>query len=107
MWFEIAVMSLLFAVGHIFFGHWEIMTPKWKKLLKLVLFIGLTILITYLAGRTGFFIFLGIMFAIIIFIHAMWLPHHGINGWTGEPKEKYYKLRGWDIKSTTEDEKTV
>ena len=28
-------------------------------------------------------------------VHAWWLPRHGINGWTAEPKEKYYALRGW------------
>jgi hypothetical protein len=26
-----------------------------------------------------------------------WLPKQGVNGWTGEPKEKYYQLRGWDL----------
>jgi len=30
-----------------------------------------------------------------VFVHVWWLPRHGINGWTGEPKEKYYALRGW------------
>lgn len=23
------------------------------------------------------------------------LPKKGINGWTAEPREKYYALRGW------------
>ena len=98
MWFEIAIMSLIFAVGNIFFGHWEIMTPKWKRFLKLVLFIGLTMLITYFFDRTGFFIFVGIMLLLVVFVHAIVLPSKGINGWTGEPKEKYYEFRGWPIK---------
>jgi len=98
MWFEIAIMAFLFAVGHIFFGHWEIYTPKWRKFLKLVIFIGLTILITHYTGRKGFFIFLGIISLLVILIHAWWLPKKGINGWTGEPKEKYYELRGWKKK---------
>jgi hypothetical protein len=25
-------------------------------------------------------------------IHLWWLPSNGVNGWTGEPKEKYYAL---------------
>ena len=102
MWFEIAIMALLFAVGHIYFGHWEERTPKWRKLLKLILFIGLTILITYYTGRTGFFIFLAIMLLLVLVVHAWWLPKKGINGWTGEPKEKYYELRGWKIKPSSE-----
>lgn len=31
----------------------------------------------------------------VLVIHAWWLPKHGINGWTGEPKDRYYALRGW------------
>lgn len=27
-------------------------------------------------------------------VHLWWLPKHGINGWTGEPKDKYYELIG-------------
>jgi hypothetical protein len=34
----------------------------------------------------------------IIYIHGYILPRkYGINGWTGEPKSKYYKFRGWDM----------
>jgi hypothetical protein len=35
-----------------------------------------------------------------LIIHVWWLPKKGINGWTGEPKEKYYELRGWKKKET-------
>jgi hypothetical protein len=34
----------------------------------------------------------------VAFIHAIWLPGKGINGWTGEPENKYYELRGWKKK---------
>ena len=33
-------------------------------------------------------------FIAALVIHVWWLPKHGINGWTGEPKEKYYDLIG-------------
>ena len=32
----------------------------------------------------------------VVVVHMWWLPKHGVNGWTGEPKDKYYALRGWD-----------
>ena len=42
-------------------------------------------------------ILLGVFFLPAVYIHAYYLPKKkGINGWTGEPKEKYYELRGWD-----------
>ena len=28
-------------------------------------------------------------------VRLWWLPRHGINGFTGEPRDKYYELRGW------------
>ena len=100
MWYEVAIVSLLFATGHIVFGHFEERTPKWRKLLKLALFIGISLAISYYAGRNGFHIFLGIMTIPVLIIHIWWLPKKGINGWTGEPKEKYYELRGWSKKYT-------
>jgi hypothetical protein len=41
LWFEVAVVSSMFAFGHIFFGHFEERTPRWRKALKLVAFIAL------------------------------------------------------------------
>jgi hypothetical protein len=32
----------------------------------------------------------------VIYVHGIWLPRHDVNGWTGEPREKYYALRGWN-----------
>jgi hypothetical protein len=95
MWLEVAIMASLFAIGNIFFGHFEEGTPKWRRLLKFFLFIGATILIAETAGRFWFFVFLGVMCIAPLIIHLWWLPKHGINGWTGEPKDKYYELRGW------------
>jgi MFS superfamily sulfate permease-like transporter len=95
MAFEIAIISTLVVIGNIFMGHFEEMTPKWKKLLKFIIYTTLLCLISYFFGRMWFYISFGILFSFVIFIHAWWLPKKGINGWTGEPKEKYYKLRGW------------
>jgi biotin transporter BioY len=95
MWFEVALVGVGFALGNILFGHFEEGTPKWKRVLKLAISIGIAILIASTAGRTWFFIFFGLVMMIPLVIHLWWLPRHGINGWTGEPKEKYYELRGW------------
>lgn len=96
MWMEVAVVATIFAVGNILFGHWEAQTPKWRRLLKFVLFVGLTLAISAWLGRRWAFAFLGLLGLMVVIIHAWWLPRrHGINGWTGEPKEKYYALRGW------------
>jgi len=96
IWFDISLITCMFAFGHIFFGHFEIHTPKWRKALKLVLFICFVVAITSTLGRVWTLSFLGVMTFAVIIIHGFVLPSKGINGWTGEPKEKYYKMRGWE-----------
>ena len=97
LWFEIAVITSIFAVGHIYFAHFEIKTPKWKKLLKMILFLVLSCTISIRFGRSWFFVFLALLFAFVGFVHIWWLPKNGINGWTAEPKDKYYAFRGWKL----------
>jgi hypothetical protein len=97
MWFEVAIITTIFAVGNILFGHFEEGTPKWRRVTKLFLVVGLIILITETLGRPWFYVFLAVISLAVLMIHVWWLPKHGINGWTGEPKEKYYQLRGWKL----------
>src|SRR5262245_52393298 len=95
LWFEVAVVSSIFAFGNIFFGHFEEGTPLWRKVLKLVLFIAVVTVLSAFLGRAWGFGFLGLALLAVVYVHAVWLPGKGINGWTGEPKDKYYRLRGW------------
>ena len=101
MWFEIAIISTIFAVGNILFGHFEEVTPKWRRISKFLIFVAITILITATIGRLWFYVMLGCSAVAVLVIHGWWLPKHGINGWTGEPKEKYYELRGWKLPPTS------
>lgn len=95
MWFEVAVVMAIFAFGNILFGQFEERTPKWRRVLKVFLFLGLVILISRTLGRAWAMGFLASGLIPFVVIHLWWLPKHGVNGWTAEPKEKYYRLRGW------------
>ncbi|MEO8421940.1 MAG: hypothetical protein ABI457_12170 [Hyphomicrobium sp.] len=95
LWFEVAVVSSIFAFGNIFFGHFEERTPRWRKVLKMLLFIAVVTGLSAFLGRAWAFGFLGLISLAVVYIHAIWLPSKGINGWTGEPRDKYYELRGW------------
>jgi hypothetical protein len=95
MWFEVAVVMTIFAFGNIFFGHFEERTPKWRRALKVLVFVGLVLAISAALGRVWAIGFLMLAVIPFVVVHLWWLPKHGINGWTGEPKEKYYQLRGW------------
>ena len=95
LWFEVAIVSILLLVGHIFLGHFEERSPKWRKFLKYLITLAIVISISMFFGRTTAFIVLGIFLIPVVYIHAVLLPKKGINGWTGEPKSKYYEFRGW------------
>ena len=97
VWIDVAVMASLFAVGNILFGHFEERTPKWRRVLKFFLFTGLIALISSTAGRAWSIGLVGALLFAVLVIHGWWLPKHGINGLTAEPKEKYYALRGWKV----------
>lgn len=84
----------IFAVGNILFGHFEEHRPKVRRLLKVGLILGLTVMLSYLGLRWVAYGLIGLLGLGAAYIHIWWLPRPGINGWTGEPKEKYYELLG-------------
>ncbi len=96
LWFEIAIVSITTALGHIFLGHFEERTPRIRKFLKYVFFLFLVIGLSVFFGRTVAFIVYGILFIPVFYIHMVLLPRNGINGWSGEPRSKYYAYRKWD-----------
>lgn len=102
LWLEVSVVSTLTAIGSIALGHFEAGKPRWKRVLKflfsLVVFVG----VSATAGRAWSFALMGVLLGAVVYIHAVWLPGKGINGWTAEPREKYYKLRGWPYPPKTE-----
>jgi hypothetical protein len=95
MWFEIAIVAVLLLVGQICFARFEEEMPRWRMLLKHAFGIALYTSISYFFGMFWFFASLAATFALVLAIHTWCLPKHGINGWTGEPRDKYYELRGW------------
>jgi hypothetical protein len=51
VWFDIAVVMSVFAVGNILFGHFEEHKPKALRLLKVGLVVSLTVALSYLGLR--------------------------------------------------------
>lgn len=94
-WFEIAVISSIFAIGNIFFGHFEERTPQLRRLAKFVLVSSLAVVVSALTGKIGFYSLLGVFVLFFAVVHGWYLPKRGIHRLSGEPKELYYKLRGW------------
>ncbi|MBA4057646.1 MAG: hypothetical protein C0490_23225 [Marivirga sp.] len=106
LWLEVAVVSSTIALGHIFLGHFEERTPRLRKFLKYLLALSLVIGLSLLFGRTVALTIYCLLFVPVLYIHGVLLPKKGINGWTGEPKSKYYEYRKWDKNIFKHEEQT-
>jgi hypothetical protein len=77
-------------------GHFEERTSRWRKVTKYLVTVAIIILLSNYFGRKTAMIILALAFLPVLYIHGYYLPKKkGINGWTGEPKSKYYDFRGW------------
>lgn len=96
LWFEIAVVSMIYAFGNILMGHFEERTPKIRRVGKYLMTLLIVCALSYYFGRIVAMGFLAIFIIPLIYVHGYFLPRKkGINGWTGEPKSKYYEFRNW------------
>jgi hypothetical protein len=96
MWMAVAITAIIFAIGNILFGHFEERTPKWRRVAKVLLVLGFIAALSAKFGPAWGLFPVALMLVAFVVVHLWWLPRHGINGLTAEPKEKYYEFRGWN-----------
>lgn len=87
-WFDVAAFSTLWAVLVIVFGRFEQHKPAWRRLLKFAVMLALLLGLIESAGRTWAYVVLALFLAAGGAIHFTVLSTRGINGWTGEPRER-------------------
>ena len=97
LWLEVALVSATVALGHIGLGHFEAGSSRLKKLVKYLFLLVLIVSLSALFGRRAALVAYGLLLLPSLYIHLIALPRKGINGWTGEPKARYYALRGWKV----------
>lgn len=103
-WFDVAIVMTIFGIGNVLFGHFEEHKPKAKRVLKIVLVTGVIAGLSSFGFRWLAYCLLGALAIAAGYVHLWWLPSHGVNGWTGEPKEKYYALIGTQPKGAPPNE---
>ncbi|MCE3230020.1 MAG: hypothetical protein K0S32_4571 [Bacteroidetes bacterium] len=97
LWFEIAIVSIIFAIGNMTMGHFEEQTPKLRRVGKYILVLIIICGLSILFDRTVAMVVLSLFLVPLFYIHGYYLPKKkGINGITGEPKTKYYEFRKWN-----------
>ena len=91
-WFDVAVVMTIFAIGNVLFGRFEDHKPRARRVLKVVLVTAIIVGIAQTAGRVWAYGVMMVPLAVAAWVHLVWLPRHGINGWTAEPRDKYLEL---------------
>ena len=94
IWFDVALVMSIFAFGNIVFGHFEEHKPKLQRVLKVDVVLGVTVVLSGMGLRWVAYALLGTLGLAAVYVHAWWLPRRGVNGWTGEPKARYYEVIG-------------
>jgi len=92
LWFDVAVVMTIFAVGNVLFGRFEEHKPRWRRLLKVVIVLAVTVALSATAGRAWAYAVLALPLAVAAWVHLWWLPRHGVSGWTAEPRDRYLEL---------------
>jgi len=98
MWMTVAITAIIYAIGDILFGHFTGRTPKSKRVTKVVLVLAFVGVISAARGLVWGLAPIALMLVVAAVVHLWWLPRHGINGFTREPRDKCYELRGWTRK---------
>ena len=91
-WFIVALIMSIFAVGSVVFGRFEQHKPRRRRVIKQGVVVLTFVLLDAYVGRQWVFALLALAGLGVIYIHAWWLPKHGINGMTAEPYDQYLAL---------------
>ena len=91
-WFDVAAFAMLSVVLTVIFGRFEEHKPAWRRLAKLAVLLLLLLGTIELAGRAWAYAVLSVLFVAGGAFHFTVLSRAGVNGWTGEPREKFEAL---------------
>jgi hypothetical protein len=92
IWFDVALVMTIFAIGNVLFGRFEEHKPRLRRVLKVMIVTTVIVMLAATVGRGWAYGVLAIPLIAAAYVHLVWLPKRGINGWTAEPREKYLEL---------------
>ena len=95
-WFDVTIVMTFLMLGHLCFGRSVEYQSRWRRLLKSLVGVAVLVGASVWAGRVWIYALLGLIAAVVLIVHGWWLPRKGVNGWTAEPRDRYYALMGLD-----------
>lgn len=87
MMLDVLGVGLLLVTGGILFHRFDLQTPVWMRVLKAVLALIATALVSERFGHAGVLLLATVLMIPVVVVHGWWLPRKGINGWTGQPRD--------------------
>jgi len=91
-WVDVAALTTLLVALTLVFGRFERHKPAWRRLAKIAVLAGLSLVAIEGLGRAWGYAVLGLLLVIGTTFHFAVLSKRGINGWTGEPSDKFEAL---------------
>ena len=85
----LTIASLSYFVA---FNKFEKHVPIRRRIVKLLIVVGVLSIIGILFSRYAFWGTIALMTIGQVYVHGVYFPKHGVNGWTAEPYDKYPEL---------------
>lgn len=99
VYWDLLIGALLYGLGFAFFGPFEARTPLVRRISKAAVFFAIAVFVSWRFGPVASLGWILGMLAVGLTFHAWWTRKHGISFLRPEPKERYYRLRGWPLES--------
>ena len=91
-WFDAAAFTTLCVVLTVVFGRFERHKPMWRRVGKIVVLVAMALILVAALGRTWAYAIFGLLLLAGTGLHFVVLSKLGINGFTGEPRDKFEAL---------------
>jgi len=91
-WFDVAGFTALCVVLTVVFDRFERHKPAWRRVTKVAALVALQLVLIATLGRAWAYAVLGLLLMAGTSFHFAVLARLGINGWTGEPRDKFAAL---------------
>lgn len=88
LWFEVSIVSIIYALGNILMGQFEEQTPKIRRIGKYLLTLILVCGISVFLGRTVAMVLLSCFIFPLLYVHAYYLPKKRYKWLDGRTQKK-------------------
>ena len=92
---ELGALLGICVLGTSFFGRFESETPAWRRALKWIIIIALTLVLSRWLGHWSLVVPIALGLVGLIF-HFAWCRRNTIHPLNATPRRRYYALRGWE-----------